>query len=64
MSLKNPIGNALLARYDVPSVPIQECTFQPEQRIVRYRTDIAGDEEKKKFMEENKNFEAKGDLVK
>ena len=64
MSLKSAIGNPKLAQRGVPNVPIRECTFQPEERILRYRTDTAGDEEKLKFMEENKNAAGRADLMK
>ena len=64
LRLKRPIGNELLALdAEAENAPMYECQFQPEQRIVRFRTDIAGDSEKKKFMDDNKNVLARGAIV-
>jgi len=40
-----PSGNA---------APIKECTFQPEDRVVRYPTDVIGDPLVAGHMEKNR----------
>lgn len=52
LSLRNVFGNSLLALHDIKNIRIRECTFQPEQRVVRFGTDIAGDAEKINFIDE------------
>ena len=63
LAMKTSIGNPKLAQRGVPNVPIKECTFQPEQRIVRYPTDTVGDKDKKKFQDKNENVTRRADLM-
>ena len=43
LAKKTAIGNAFLSKLNVPNIPIKECTFQPEEKIVRFPTDVVGD---------------------
>ena len=63
LALKTAIGNERLA-FQTSNIPIQECKFQPESKIVRYATDIAGDPDIKKIIEENKALEKKMKMMK
>lgn len=63
ISKKRAIGNAFLSKLNVPNIPIQECTFQPEEKIVRYPTDVVGDPSIKTYMDQNKEVEKKTKLM-
>ena len=63
LAKKTAIGNAYLSKLNVSNIPIKECTFQPEEKIVRFATDVVGDPSIKANMSKNKEVEKKVKLM-